>query len=259
MPEQGFAIMREAVIVQLVKVLEPQPWSHALWLEGADALGAVDAYSDLDCWLDVEDAQIETAIRTVDQALQALGALDMNETYVHAHPQIRQKIYHLQGSSPYLLIDFCWQLHSRPAAESQFLRGDRVETVQILFEKSPVIHFLEPEQIEPVQMDAATLNEMQQRLRQSCRPQKYVLREQFPEALVYYNKYLIEPLVYLLRLRYTPRYPDMHLIHISRHIPTQDLQRLESLLRNGSLADLGRNIPAAVRWFHELEDELGLA
>lgn len=39
---------------------------HAMWLEGADAVGQTDEYSDLDIYIDIEDVYEQQAIDTVD-------------------------------------------------------------------------------------------------------------------------------------------------------------------------------------------------
>jgi len=41
-------LLRNSIIQRLHAKLEPLPFIHALWLEGADANGHVDEYSDID-------------------------------------------------------------------------------------------------------------------------------------------------------------------------------------------------------------------
>jgi len=79
---------------------------------------------------------------------------------------------------------------------------------------------------------------------------------QFPEAYAYYNRYIIEPLIDVLRLIYTPAHAYYYLIHISSHIPKDDRVRLENFLKISSLADISDNIPKAKTWFHELIGKL---
>ncbi|MCL2814243.1 MAG: hypothetical protein FWD23_06560 [Oscillospiraceae bacterium] len=41
-------IKRIAIIDKLHKILNPLPFIYAFWLEGADAIGTADEYSDID-------------------------------------------------------------------------------------------------------------------------------------------------------------------------------------------------------------------
>jgi len=41
------------------------------------------------------------------------------------------------------MIDFCWQLHSRPKNESEYYKGNTVETVKVIFDKAEVIRFVD--------------------------------------------------------------------------------------------------------------------
>jgi len=113
-----------------------------MWLEGADASGTVDEYSDLDFWVDFEDEYENTVYEAVENALSELAQIDYKYVMKHGHPKIRQRIYHLAGSSEYLMIDFCWQLHSRAENECEYFKGNTVETAKVIFDKAEVIRFV---------------------------------------------------------------------------------------------------------------------
>ena len=51
------------------------PYVDAFWLEGADAIGTVDEYSDIDYWLDIVDAYEEQAYEAVENALSELAEI----------------------------------------------------------------------------------------------------------------------------------------------------------------------------------------
>jgi hypothetical protein len=48
-------IIRENIIVKLRKALGPPPYIYAFWLEGADAIGTEEEYSDIDFHVDFEN------------------------------------------------------------------------------------------------------------------------------------------------------------------------------------------------------------
>jgi hypothetical protein len=240
---------RNNIIEGLHTALEPLPYAYALWLEGADANGTVDPYSDLDFVLDFEDAYETQAIEAVEAALEDMGGIDYKHIINHDHPQLRQRIYHLNGCDEYLMIDFCWQLRSR---EIEYIRGDTIEAVKVIFDKSGVIRYKDYNADEFAEGNLARLNECKYRAGQHCRILKYVRRGQYPEAFAYYNRYAVEPLVDLLRLIHTPAHADYHLVHISQHIPADELKKLDGFLRVSTLEDIEAKTREAGRWFAEL-------
>ena len=121
-------INRSQIVEKLKERLEPLDFIYAMWLEGADASGTIDEFSDLDFWVDVEDEYEITVYEVVENALSELAQIDYKYVMKHGHPKIRQRIYHLAGSSEYLMIDFCWQLHSRAKRECEYIKGNLVET-----------------------------------------------------------------------------------------------------------------------------------
>ena len=55
---------------------------------------------------------------------------------------------------------------------------------------------------------------------------------------------------------YTPAHTDYYLLHISHHIPKQQLERLEELLKLNQLSDMQQNIKKAQLWFEELMENI---
>lgn len=246
-------IHRDTIIQQMQAALAPLAYVHALWLEGADANGTLDEYSDIDFNIDIDDAHEAEAIVAVEAALAAISPIDYRYTMAHGHEKLRQRIYHLADTSPYLMIDFVWQLHSRPAAESCFIRGNMVEAAHVLFDKRGVITHRPGDPAEYAQEHADLLAECRYRYSQHVRVIKYIRRNQFPEAFAYYQRYVVEPLVLLLRMMYTPANTDYYLIHISHHIPADALARLTGFLQVCSLAEMEARIVEAGAWFAQLE------
>ncbi len=52
-------------------------------------------------------------------------------------------------------------------------------------------------------------------------------------------------------MRYTPHHPDYYIVHISRHLPTDVLRRLEDLFKVCSLADIETKSREARAFFEE--------
>ena len=248
---------RNEIIEGLKSALEPLPYTYALWLEGADASGTVDEYSDLDFWLDFEDEYETQVINDVENALCGLGGFDYKYVMNHGHPKIRQRIYHLNNTSEYLMIDFCWQLHSRAqSGDGLLIKDDKIEAAKIIFDKANVVRYKNYALDDFLIANTERLNECKYRYSQHSRVIKYVHRGLYAEAYAYYNRYVVEPLVDVLRLIYTPAHADYYLVHISHHIPAQELKRLEYFLQITSLDDIEKKTDEAQRWFVELVSKI---
>jgi len=249
-------INRNQIIEKLKVKLEPLEYIYALWLEGADASGMVDEYSDIDFWVDFEDEYENEAYKVVENALEEVAKLDYKYVMKHGHPKIRQRMYHLSGSSEYLMIDFCWQLHSRAKKECEYIKGNTVETAKVIFDKAEVVRFVDDDPSVYMEMNNARLAECKYRYSQHSRVKKYIHRGHYLEAYAYYNRYVLEPLIDLLRLIYTPANADYYLVHISHHIPDSKLKRLEYFTLITSLDAMENRLPEAKVWFEEMIKEL---
>jgi predicted nucleotidyltransferase len=119
-------INKNMIIAKLNDALKPLPYIYAFWLEGADANGLADEYSDIDIWVDFEDEYEEQAYEVVEIALTGLAEIDYK--YVKGHgSKISSRCYHLAGTSEYLMLDFNWQFHSRPKDEYVFFEDNKIE------------------------------------------------------------------------------------------------------------------------------------
>ena len=243
---------RHVITDKLKEALEPLPFIYAFWLEGADANGTVDEYSDIDFWVDFEDEYEEQAYDAVETSLSELAVIDYKYISRHPHSKIRQRTYHLTGTSEYLTIDFCWQFHSR---DDGALIVDGLDKAKVLFDKRRVVRY------EPVDCSVENAKRLEKALhhrKQYARVVKYIRRGQYLEAYSHYNHYVLEPLIELLRLIYTPVQADYGFCHISQHIPTDERERLEYFTRIGSLDDINEKIPQAAKWFDKLVERIEL-
>jgi len=241
---------RDKIIAHMTAAIEPLPYAHALWLEGADGSETVDEYSDLDFWLDFDDEYETQIISAVETALEGIARIDYKYIMEHPHPKIRQRIYHLDDTSEFLMIDFCWQLHSRK--DSTYINGDKIEAAKVLFDKVGVIRYKDFDYADFADENAAILEKCMYRFTQHSRVLKYVRRNLYPEAFAHYQEYVIEPMVSVLRLIHTPAHADYGLMHISQHVPLTKLKLLEHFLRVASIEDIEKKTLGARPWFNHL-------
>ena len=233
---------RQTLIDLLRAALAAQPSVYAAWLEGADAAGRADAYSDIDLWADVEagtEAQVFAGIRA---ALLELGPLDVAQDARHPHPQLEQRFYRLADASPFWFIDVCLQQHGR---ETVFAPHD---PFQILFDRSGVI------QTAATQLDHNETERAVKSLTDGWWRRVLVLKEvqrgHLLGALSYYHTEVLEPLTELLRLRYCPAKRGYGLKHVYTDLPSETVKKLEALYSVVTLADL----PGAVKQADALFD-----
>lgn len=239
-------ITRQTIISTLQAALQPHDTVLALWLEGADAHGLVDPFSDLDICVSVTPGALDAASAIAQQALERLGPLDQAR-HAHHSADFQSHNYHFADTEPYLIID----LDIFTGRGSSFTADDPIEKPLVLFDKAGVITFTPPNLARVQAENAARLPELEALTAQYARLEKYLKRGEFLEAFGYYHKYVLTPLVEALRMRYTPLHPDYYIVHISRHLPPEALHRLEDCFKVASLGELADKSRDAIAFFEE--------
>jgi hypothetical protein len=242
---------RHEIISTLHEHLASDPKVLALWLEGADATNTVDEYSDIDLCCSVEAGAIPEVVDRAREILQTIGPLDSVEN-LETGEDSQHTVFHLTGTSAYLLVDFNLVV----GRGSTFAEADEIEKPVILFDKCSVIRYLSQEEHWTTKSHRQRLQELKNTIAQSSRIDKYVKRGLFLEAYGYYHRWLLEPLVEILRMRYTPLHPDYYIVHITRHLPSDMLARLEELFRVNSVAEIEAKSKEALSFFNEIVAEL---
>jgi hypothetical protein len=242
------SITRKQIIEHLTKILKPNSYVYAFWLEGADSLGTVDRYSDIDFWLDVADGYEDKIMKLIQQSLNKLDKLDLVQKYNHPDLKIKQHFFHIQHSSPFLLLDVCIQSHSR---KFSFIKEMIHERTLVIFDKIGVTKSKSLNKKQFNKEIKLRIEELKQNILQSSRVSKYIYRQQFLEALVYFYKWIMSPLVEIVRIYHDPLKHEMGLVHISTDLPPVILKKLEKLYSTKSLNDIKKNMAIALKVFEE--------
>ncbi len=230
-------ITRDHIVTSLCNTLEQHPCVLAMWLEGADATGFVDEFSDIDLCCSVEADALNEVMTLIQKTLENIGRLDIIEKRVLGEDFLSTS-FHLEDTSPYLLIDFDLYVNRG----SQFLEGDSIEKPFILFDKVRIISFSQPDLKQIFINQSERLQSLSMTVAQVSRIEKYIQRGEFIEAYGYYHKWLLTPLIEVLRMRYTPLHPDYYIVHISRYLPADVVSRLERLFKINSFEELAEKI-----------------
>jgi hypothetical protein len=239
-------ISRQDIITALRERLEPEPKVLAMWLEGADAVQAVDEYSDIDVCCSVAAGAMTEVTNLAHAALASLASIDLKQRLTVAEDTLTT-VFHLAGTSKYLLVDFSVYV----ARGSDFIAGDEIEKPLVLFDRGSIIRYRDPVHDLLLQKRNQRLQELKDTVDQAARIEKYVQRGDFLEAYGYYQKWLLMPLIEVLRMEYTPLHPDYYIVHISRHLPAEVRIRLEELFKVNSVAEIGLKSQVAIAFFGE--------
>jgi hypothetical protein len=239
------------MLTSLQIIFESIPEVGAMWLEGADATGNVDEYSDIDVCCAVQEGCFSLVEDSARMALSSLGNLDQ-DMLLRDDPSQRHIVLHLQDSSPYLLIDLCLYC----GMGSDFYEGDDIEKPLVLFDRVSAVRYHPPDKKLRETSRYSSLRALRETVAQAARIYKYLARGEFLEAFGYYEKYLLMPLIEVLRMRYTPLHPDYGIVHITRHLPAEVHLRLEKLYQVGSVDELGDRVREAEMWFAEAASQI---
>ncbi len=240
---------RAKIISYVQAFLTLHPHVYALWLEGADARNTVDEFSDIDPWLDVEDGYEENVLTGIEQHLRSLPPLDSVYKKPHPDPQIKQWFFHFADTSEFLILDVCVQSHSR---EVVFGSGD---PVKVLFDKADVVRF---EHSQTVNVAGQARTFQAEVVLYRVWVLKAVRRGQWLEALSYYHDCILQSLVAVLRLRYTPHKAEYGFKHVNSDLPAEVVGRLEALSKVSSLKELEVCLHQALAWLEAVAKELEL-
>lgn len=242
-------ITRKDIINAIWDGLRIRRYIHAAWLEGSDAHGVNDEYSDIDLWIDVDDGRESEALDLLKSTLTSFGPLDLDFEPQHPHPQIRQAYYHISGTSEFIIIDVCVQSHSR---EIYFQKGFVDQKIYVLFDGFSTLKFKDPDWTAFEHENQLRCKEIISSLPLGVlRTRKEIQRKNYLEALSYYQHEILEPLVELLRLKYQPTKHDFKLKHITRDLPKNVLIKLEYLFSISSIEDISEKYPEAETMIRE--------
>lgn len=244
---------RDEIIEFLRNYSEPKEYVNAMWLEGADGINKVDKYSDIDFWFDVNKEHQESFLYECIEGLSKLGEIDSKVESIRR--EIAQSNIHLSNTSKYLTLDICVQSHEIRGKEStSFVKNDIAELPLVIFDKKNIIYYKE----EKLDIDEIkeVFDDCKNRIKQSSRVEKYIKRNMYLEAYMKYIDNIASPIVSLARLVYTPNHIGYELCHISDHLPSNEVKKLEKFYKVSNFADIADNIKYAQKLLEIYEKKI---
>lgn len=224
-----------------------------MWLEGADGLGKVDEYSDIDFWFDVKEEHQESFLYECIEELRKLGEIDSQVEEIRR--EIAQSNIHLVNTSEHLTLDICVQSHEvRGLDATCFAKNDLAERPLVLFDKDNIITFKDVPTVNREELQN-TFDNSKNRILQSSRVLKYIKRNQYGGAYLKYIENIADPLVTIARIIYTPNHLEYGLCHINDHLPKGMVQKLEQFYKVASFEDIESSVLSAKELLGELEQD----
>ena len=235
--------------------LEPLPFVEALVEGGAAAWGRLDAWSDVDLNVFVEDGKFEETFVAIERALRTLSPIQHTfEAHWPPASAMQQRFYRLEGAGPFLLVDLAMLTRSAPEKYlEREIHGDNV----VYFDKTGVTSV---PALDRVEFDRK-LRERLARLRDQTEMfhafvEKELNRGNGIEAFDHYRASVMGPLLEVLRMKHGPLHHSFRTRYVHYELPPDVVARFQRLLFVSGPDDLRSKYPEALRWFREVARDL---
>lgn len=249
-------VERSDVIHALEEVLRPLAQVDAFWEGGAAAWDTLDALSDMDLYVVMEDGAAEEAFEAIENAIGTLSKIE--HAYTVAWPPssgVFQKFYKLHEASPFLLVDLALLERSAP---EKFLQPEIHGHAVVFFDKTGVTEVAPMDEADFDRQLGERLAQLETRTAMfHIFVEKEIRRENWIEALDAYRAYVVAPLMEVLRMKHLPLHHNFRSQYIQRELPADVVKRLERLLFVAGPEGLHESYERALDWFHDVAAELG--
>jgi hypothetical protein len=239
---------RERIVGAVRDALEPAPWALALWEGGSASFGRVDAWSDVDLGIGVEDGRVDEAFLLVEAALEGLAGIQATWLNPADRPK-HQRYYRLRGAAP--LVDVGVFPLSTPPSE-RFVERRRHGTPRVLFDRADFTADVPP--------DPAAWRERLRRRVADARGRFEMLgdlamksahRGESAEAVVFFQAFVLRPLVEVLRIRHDPWRHDFDVRYLRFDLPEPARSRIQRLWYVRNQIDLREKHAEASEWLRQ--------
>lgn len=247
----GNRLLRERIIQTLVDALKPLNYIHAFWEGGAAAFNRIDAWSDIDLYLVVDDEKADETFLAVERALRSLAPIKQKYGVLQLPwPGVSQAFYRLEGASEYLVIDLAVVKLSSP---DKFLEPEIHGNVVFLFNKSGKVKYAQLDRDAMVKRLNKRVGKLKARFEMfNTFVQKEINRGNSLEAIDLYRVVTLATVVEALRIKYNPIHHDFKMRYIHYELPSGATEKLECLYFVKDDEDLQRKYREATEWFHEI-------
>lgn len=229
--------MREQIIAQMITSLQPLDHVISFWEAGSAATGLLDAHSDLDLQLVVQDGTVEETAQEVEAALARVRPVELR--YEIPSPTWHgnwQAFYRLRDTDPYLLIDL---MIMEARQTNRFLEPEMHGIPIVYFDKQSLVSAAP---VDPFSFAAR----LKGRLAALEYPfalfhpfvDKELARGRFIDAFHFYHGILLTRLIEALRILYAPWRHNFGARYLHKELPPDLYTQVERLFYVASPDDL---------------------
>jgi predicted nucleotidyltransferase len=248
-------LIRENILETIADVLQPLDYVYAMWQCGSAAFKRVDQWSDIDLIVDVEDDKVRDIFAIVDKAIQTLAPIENSiESPQSLSPGAYQKVYKLEGTSKFMVIEICAVKHS---SSEKFLQREIHGEIFVHFDKKDVTN-VKPMDKEQFHKTLKVRLENIEKLFNMYQilVEKELNRKNDIEALAFYQNFTLSPLVEVLRMKHSPYRYNFRTRYVYYDLPKEIVKKLEALYFITDSNDLRLKQKEVIRWFNEIVTEL---
>jgi predicted nucleotidyltransferase len=241
---------RDEILKRIADRLEPMEEARAMWECGSVTFHRIDEWSDLDIVIEGKEGTSDALFMAIEKALRAIAPIDATLEPSGGWPGVLQKIYRLEGMSPYHVIEVAIVA---PDAPTKFLEREIHGDIPVHFDKDGVT------QVAPIEAHAWK-EKLEVRVEDLIHKvdlyrvlvEKEIHRGNHMEAMAFYQGFIQKALVELIRIRYSPFRYNFQSRYLYYDLPETVIERLEPFFFIGSPEELGIKFQEAMDWMTEL-------
>jgi hypothetical protein len=244
---------RKKIARAIADAMQSTEDAFALWEDGSAAFGRIDEFSDLDFGAIVRIGTADRVAEIIKAELLHVANIVREYRQLTYHGD-KQFFWQFEGFPPFAFVDISF---IEQGSEAYRIDCGIHGTPIIHFDKCHVVH-LEEENIESRHTRIAecvdrigSVADLQPLL-----VRKHILRKQPLHAFGFYQRWMIQPLVELLRMKYCPQRSSFHMTYLMWDLPSAVTAELELLIMVKTSEEIERNLPRVAAWIQELLDEL---
>lgn len=243
---------RQTLIDLLHETLRPLGSVRAAFIGGSDAFGRADALSDIDLVAVVAPDDVGEVWAALEARIEALGgASAVYPVPAGLTPDFNQRFYQLRALPETLMLDIALM---KPDRLHIWLDPTRHGSPVVLFDPDGLLKPTVDVRLSPI--FAERLDSLRARTRLFAHlPAKSLARGRPVEAADTYQRFLLGPLIEVLRAKHDPQRQDFGMRYLPHDLPPKLYARVEPLFFFGDPDELGERITLVRAW---LESELGI-
>jgi hypothetical protein len=237
-------ISRDAIVDALTQRLEFVEFIRAAWLGGSAAFDRLDEFSDIDVQFDVAAGMVQRGSRPLRRSCPRSAQLNTSGLFPCPHDTaMRSVFYRLEGTNEFAFIDIVVMNHDK---EPRFNEVERQGHPIVLFDKDGVVTTTAVDDEKHAREIGGRLAAIRdgQPLGNSL-VAKEIARGNPLDAFALYQRFCIEPIVELLRMKHCPERCDFGLRYVALDLPEPVFRQLVDLCFVRDLEDLATKFEEA--------------